>query len=174
MEQWYYVDDGERCGPLDHKRMLAMFGNGKIAPETLVWNQGMDEWQAASKVFGTRKLCPSCGGHLKGTSPCDCSSEKSDHGRQKSTKKASPSTENHFAIAGFIVSLVALPLTPFTCGLSAIPAMVFSVMGLIHTFKYPKSGRRKLAIMGLLISVVSFLLPIAIALAFIIFAGRSS
>ena len=48
-----------------------------------------------------------------------------------------------------------------------------SLSHLIHTFHHPKSGRRKLAIMGFLIAILSFLLPIALALTVVIFLMRS-
>jgi len=43
--EWYYVEAGERQGPVSEDEFNAMISSGKITPETLVWFDGMKEWQ---------------------------------------------------------------------------------------------------------------------------------
>jgi uncharacterized RDD family membrane protein YckC len=44
---WYYVDaGGQQVGPVDEAQFAGLVGNGGILPDTLVWQEGMTEWQA--------------------------------------------------------------------------------------------------------------------------------
>jgi hypothetical protein len=44
---WYYVRDNERFGPVDEYAIISLIQNGTIGRETLVWKQGMADWQKA-------------------------------------------------------------------------------------------------------------------------------
>ena len=46
MTQWYYSDyERNRLGPVDAPALVELHDNGQLAPETLVWREGMDQWQ---------------------------------------------------------------------------------------------------------------------------------
>jgi hypothetical protein len=45
---WYYVKDNERCGPIEEDKIQALINDGTIVPDTLVWREGMSDWQAAN------------------------------------------------------------------------------------------------------------------------------
>lgn len=48
---WFYVGPGgQEQGPLDLGALRAMFGAGKLIPETQVWTDGMPQWLPAKKV----------------------------------------------------------------------------------------------------------------------------
>lgn len=53
--QWYYVVGGQRVGPVAAEQFEQLVREGKITGETLVWKQGMAEWQpfAAVSAVGT-------------------------------------------------------------------------------------------------------------------------
>ena len=53
MANWYYVisKTRERSGPHDESFVRAKFIAGEIAPETLVWHDGLANWIPASQVF---------------------------------------------------------------------------------------------------------------------------
>lgn len=51
---WYYETAGEPCGPVPRARLLGLLRSGEVAPETLVWCEGMADWQPASQVGGLR------------------------------------------------------------------------------------------------------------------------
>ena len=78
---WYYVEDGRQAGPVDEAGLNALVASGKIRPETLVWREGMANWQpyrevhppapsaaAAPPSFGSpaaagaEAVCAECGG----------------------------------------------------------------------------------------------------------------
>ena len=50
MNQWYYAVNQERKGPVDDAAMSDLVGNGVITPDTLVWRQGLTEWQPYGNV----------------------------------------------------------------------------------------------------------------------------
>ena len=56
MTQWYYVIDGEQAGPVEDMTFRKWIFEGRIAPDQLVWQEGMPEWQAAATVPGLMDL----------------------------------------------------------------------------------------------------------------------
>jgi hypothetical protein len=47
---WYYADGANQVGPLDDAAFDQLIQNGTIKPETLVWHEGMANWQALSEA----------------------------------------------------------------------------------------------------------------------------
>jgi uncharacterized RDD family membrane protein YckC len=47
---WYYVENGQQRGPVQESDLDALRQEGKITSETLVWREGMDNWQPLSQV----------------------------------------------------------------------------------------------------------------------------
>ncbi|HZW19415.1 MAG TPA: RDD family protein [Luteimonas sp.] len=46
MAQWYYSDDQRnRLGPVGDADMAGLHAGGQLAPETLVWREGLAQWQ---------------------------------------------------------------------------------------------------------------------------------
>lgn len=48
--QWYYAINGQRQGPLIDSEIERLARDGVIRPDTLVWRQGMQNWQTFSTV----------------------------------------------------------------------------------------------------------------------------
>jgi hypothetical protein len=44
MNQWYYGSTAGQSGPVDERQLREMISTGQIAPETLVWRDGMKDW----------------------------------------------------------------------------------------------------------------------------------
>lgn len=42
---WYYADNGQQAGPVDENQLRALIQSGRITAETLVWREGMSNWQ---------------------------------------------------------------------------------------------------------------------------------
>ncbi|WP_309385121.1 DUF975 family protein [Cerasicoccus frondis] len=68
--QWYYSNNNQQLGPVEETELQELAGRGVIQAQTLVWREGMAEWQAYQSVFGqtaapagTEGLttCPNCG-----------------------------------------------------------------------------------------------------------------
>ena len=47
---WYYVKAGQQAGPVTDDELEALARNGEIQPASLVWKEGMAQWEAYSKV----------------------------------------------------------------------------------------------------------------------------
>ncbi|KAB8190469.1 DUF4339 domain-containing protein [Lysobacter maris] len=52
MSQWYYSDAmNRRQGPVDADTLAGLHRDGRIGPDTLVWRDGMDNWQRWRSVW---------------------------------------------------------------------------------------------------------------------------
>src|SRR5437867_7480736 len=43
---WYYVDAGQQAGPVTDEQLDELVRNGKVRTDTLIWREGMANWQA--------------------------------------------------------------------------------------------------------------------------------
>jgi uncharacterized RDD family membrane protein YckC len=50
---WYYVEAGQQAGPVDDAQLDDLRRIGRILDDTLVWREGMENWEAYSKVRTT-------------------------------------------------------------------------------------------------------------------------
>jgi len=51
--QWFYAKDGQQVGPVSDTEFEHLRHEGTIQPTTLVWREGMGEWQPHGNVTGT-------------------------------------------------------------------------------------------------------------------------
>ncbi len=62
----HYVKDGRQCGPVERSELDQLVADGVIAPNGLVWEEGMDEWVSyieyaeGSVRQGNIKMCALC------------------------------------------------------------------------------------------------------------------
>jgi uncharacterized RDD family membrane protein YckC len=47
---WYYAESGRQVGPIKEEALEALARSGVVKPDTLVWQQGMSNWQAYGTV----------------------------------------------------------------------------------------------------------------------------
>lgn len=47
---WYYAVDQQRTGPLSEEQFAALAKEGRLLPDTLVWNETMSGWQRLAEV----------------------------------------------------------------------------------------------------------------------------
>lgn len=50
---WYYVENGARVGPVERKELERLVAQGTVAAETLIWQEGMSDWEEAGRHFAT-------------------------------------------------------------------------------------------------------------------------
>src|SRR6267142_3773373 len=55
---WYYVSAGKQTGPVEDAQLEALARVGQIQIDTLVWREGMAEWQPFSTVAPTGMAAP--------------------------------------------------------------------------------------------------------------------
>ena len=48
--QWYYAINGERFGPVPHAELERLVQAGTVVDDTLIWRQGMNEWQTLAAI----------------------------------------------------------------------------------------------------------------------------
>jgi hypothetical protein len=69
--EWYYAKEGKQQGPVNTDQLHKLLSNGDINRQTLVWREGMPNWQSYETTFastpppllvgsGQRQLCSSC------------------------------------------------------------------------------------------------------------------
>ncbi len=47
---WYYVEAGQQAGPITDEQLNEFAASGRIQPDTLVWREGMPNWQPYREV----------------------------------------------------------------------------------------------------------------------------
>lgn len=47
MATWYYVEQGQRKGPVEESEIRNMIAAGSLSQDTMVWTEGMANWQTA-------------------------------------------------------------------------------------------------------------------------------
>jgi len=52
---WYFSRDDEKVGPLDDGEFYELVSRGIVSPETMVWNEGMSDWQPYKNASGAAK-----------------------------------------------------------------------------------------------------------------------
>lgn len=50
MSEWYYANEGAQVGPVTTEYLRRLIAEGRIARESLVWNESMSEWKPAASV----------------------------------------------------------------------------------------------------------------------------
>jgi hypothetical protein len=51
-QSWFFASQGQQHGPYPEPQFRDLIATGKVTPETLVWTEGMTNWQKAGDVPG--------------------------------------------------------------------------------------------------------------------------
>ena len=154
--EWHYSDRGIRRGPYSDEDMRSMIASGQVGSHTLVWREGMDDWQA---VVAVPELC-------------------AGHPWLAAQAAGQGGSANGLAIASMCCGIGSLMLVFVACGLisglAALPAVIMGHMSLraINSSEYPMGGRG-MAIAGLVTGYLGLLAQLA-GIGFIVFAIMSS
>lgn len=145
--QWYYAVNGVQKGPFALPVLQQMVASGQLKPDDNVFLEGTADWTTVANV-------PQLSGGQWATGGGMPVINAVNHNPQS----AGP---NGFAIAGFVLSLLSLPLGCL-CGVLSLP---LSILGLIFS-GVAMAGRnrsqRGLAIAGLVISISSMVIAIVV------------
>jgi len=49
-QQWYYVKNGQRQGPVSTDQIKQLLASGQLQPSDLAWKEGMSQWVAAGTI----------------------------------------------------------------------------------------------------------------------------
>ena len=58
---WHYADQGKETGPVTDEQLAELVRAGKIRPDTLVWREGMTDWQPYREVAASPAAAPPAG-----------------------------------------------------------------------------------------------------------------
>jgi uncharacterized RDD family membrane protein YckC len=58
---WYYAEQGAQKGPVEDREFQRLVETGRVTAQTLVWHDGLADWQPYAKVSGTPVAAPSSG-----------------------------------------------------------------------------------------------------------------
>lgn len=50
---WYYAEQGEQKGPVEDREFQKLVETGRVTDQTLVWHDGLTDWQSYGKIAGT-------------------------------------------------------------------------------------------------------------------------
>lgn len=147
MKVWFYALDDAQHGPVEADEIRAMLTSGMIRRETLVWREGMEEWQPLDAAPEWRDgLVP---GHPGGVSI---------------------PAQSGLAVASLACGIGSLTLL-FTCFvgiLAAIPAVICGHLALSRIRDaYPPLAGRGMAIAGLITGYLTIAITLAVALFFV-------
>jgi uncharacterized RDD family membrane protein YckC len=56
--KWYYADAGRQVGPVEDTQLDELVRSGAVRDDTLIWREGMANWQPHSAVRGPAKPIP--------------------------------------------------------------------------------------------------------------------
>lgn len=66
---WYYALDNAEQGPIGEADLAALVAQGRIGPKTLVWTDGMADWQEAASALPSHMRSPAWGGAPQASPP---------------------------------------------------------------------------------------------------------
>jgi hypothetical protein len=141
--------DGREYGPVDATQLRAWVTEGRVNAETLAQAGGSTEWKPLS-------ACPEFYSLPKTPPPIVAPPGVMAH----------PARTNSFAVAGMIMGILSMPFTCFCFGLPFnILGFIFSIIALSQIKQYPQThGGKSMAIAGLVLSILSFLLAAGLLL----------
>jgi len=56
--EWYYGKDGLQAGPVSDTDIQALVQDGTLNPDSLIWREGMSDWQPANQVLNLTTTNP--------------------------------------------------------------------------------------------------------------------
>jgi hypothetical protein len=58
---WFYAEGNQQAGPVSDSQLDEFLRSGKISPATLVWHEGMPQWQPLGIARPMANVCVECG-----------------------------------------------------------------------------------------------------------------
>ena len=123
--QWYLYKDGRQLGPLKWEELWQEAKQGNIAPDDLVWKQGLEDWLSADQIHGLvnipdfvvtappppKKITAGPGG-LKVPRPVSAAAQKNQRIIKNQPYSGKPNQKAFFAIlaAGLVLLIITAGL----------------------------------------------------------------
>ncbi len=151
---WFVARGDSHQGPMSHADVQRMINTGELGPSSLVWKQGMANWQPAAQVpdFRFDAAAGSSGGPAGASLPS-----------ANANQYALTAPTSGMAIASLVLGLLWL------CGIGSLLATVFGVMALsrISRSNGAISGKG-LAFAGLILGILGLTSSIGVTIVFML------
>ena len=159
MTQWYYGSPAGQSGPVDERQLREMIAAGQLAPETLVWREGMKDWTRLDSVPELSSAPPASYGQPQPGYP--------------GYYPVAPPTSG-LAIASMVCGIVGI-LTCYVHAIFGIPAVICGHMALtaIRNSPVPMSGRG-MAIAGLVTGYLGIVFSICTVIFFVVVFSQAA
>lgn len=159
MTAWFYAHQGQQQGPISDEELQSMIATGAIQPTTLLWRQGMAQWQPLSSFamppadpltpqpapapqpFPPISAAPS----LAYASPMPPSD---DVGQNAGMRMLLPVGRSGWAIAAGYLGLLSILMVP------APFAIICGIIAIIHMKRNPRVHGMGRAIFGIVMGLL--------------------
>ncbi len=155
---WFVARGDSHQGPMSHADVERMINAGELGPSSLVWKQGMANWQPAAQVpdfrFGATAAAAGSSGGLAGA-------------------PVQPANANQYAYmaptSGMAIASLVLGLL-WLCGIGSLLATVFGAMALSRiTRSNGAISGKGLAFAGLILGILGLISSVGVAIVFMLF-----
>ncbi|MFU8893119.1 MAG: GYF domain-containing protein [Luteolibacter sp.] len=167
--QWYYSKDSAQHGPVPLQDLQAKIRSGEIAPDALIWREGMADWTSANAI-------PEIGVSLAPALPVSAAATvyapPASPGSAGFPPIANARPSSGLAIASLILGILGLTSCTFITG---IPAVICGHMAMGRT--HPKTGNlggRGMAIAGLVMGYICSAILVIFAIYFVAIIGAAA
>jgi uncharacterized membrane protein len=109
LDMWHYVQNAQACGPIETSALQALFQNGSLKLDALVWKSGMADWAPAGSLAEFAATLP--GGMAPPPIPLSALPPKGQGPVTTAAADKSDIEENKvFAVLAYIGILFLVPL----------------------------------------------------------------
>lgn len=165
MSAWFYAHQGRQLGPISEAELQSMIATGAIQPTTLVWRQGMAQWQPLSSLampaagalppqpsISPQPLPPgSAAPSLAYASPMPPSD---DVGQNAGMRMLLPVGRSGWAIAAGYLGLLSILMVP------APFAIICGIIAIIHMKRNPRVHGMGRAVFGIVMGLLGCALAV--------------
>ena len=150
MGHWYYGENGQQLGPMDESAIRTAMSDGRVTPQTLVWRDGMPNWQPLAQVpeLSGSYLAPAAGYGAPYSS-------YSAYGPGAGATSGLAITSMICGIVGLVTCLIPIGIPAVICGHMALNQINNSPVPL---------GGRGMAMSGLIMGYIQVILMVVIAI----------
>lgn len=175
---WYYAKNKDQLGPVSEVELEELVRNGVIQPDTLVWKEGMANWQpysttlsgAGSPVPGSQAVCHECGntfernGMIQHGTAWICAACKPAF-LQKLSEGAAVNTEG-FRYAGFWIRFAAKFIDGIIIGI-CVTAPGMAILAMMGAYNKDAPPEMAIVFAQVIFQIVSILASAAYSIFFV-------
>jgi hypothetical protein len=155
--QWFFANGSEQKGPYTLQEIAAV----GLRPDTLVWCEGMPQWQRADSVLELNQAQAELASETPVSSPPHPVPQPFPQPAIDYHMPTTARPTDGLAVASMVLGIISLP-TMCAYGLGIIPAILAVIFGFIarNRIKRGESDGESMALTGLICGFISLLLMV--------------